>query len=393
MVRRIVESIQHERDFKVLCDGLLRFEFGHLVQTFASAGADRGVDAEYHGLVDGVRGRWLFQYKFRSPIEGVSRRRSWLGGCYLRSGERKGEFDKPGVAEADGYLLLTNIPVTVGLVGQLRDAWLSRKANAPFCVWDPSRLNVLLKGREHLARSWTGAREAHCQRAIVGPLWAWIEDALRVTSDWSSDPLWPLAIEDHDQRVPTAAFHQSFVVRHGVKIQPRVAELRVATRDPLFRYAASIAFPNALAPLQAVDGAVKLLCDSIRQEIVGVQRELGRRLPKLSQLREHDPQEVALALAYCVLEVAWGFPGRGFHSVKSGRFIANGTKIVCEDPALADAEPVLDELVGALERGVVPETVATARTAVEGIIFDWAERMYEVVTFGLDAQSSTGETD
>lgn len=78
-----IETIEWERDFKVLCDGLLRFELGRLVQTFGSAGSDGGVDAEFCGEIDGESGRWVFQYKFRSPREALSKRRAWLIQRYI----------------------------------------------------------------------------------------------------------------------------------------------------------------------------------------------------------------------------------------------------------------------------------------------------------------------
>lgn len=385
MPSRIVETIHHERDFKVLCDGLLRFELGQLVQTYGSAGPDGGVDAEFKGTIDGIKGRWVFQYKFRSPIEAVSRRRSWLVGCYTAPNCRRAEFDKPGVADADGYVLLTNTPVTVGLVRRLADAWSTRKPNAPFCVWDPSRLNALMKGREHLARSWTGAREAHCRSVVIAPLWSWIEGALSVTTEWQSDPLWPLALEGYDERKPRPAFNQSFAVRHGIRILPRLGELAAAKHHPVFRYAVSIAYPNAFEPFHAVGRAVESLSNAVMQEVVGLQQELLHRLPQLGQLRGEDPQEVSLALAYCVLEARWGFPARGLHSIRSGKLIVNGTLFACNEAVLDGAEPMLDELVAAVQRGVVPEMVAIARAKVEEVISSWAERMYEVVTFGIDA--------
>ena len=96
----IVEHISHERDFKVLCDGLLRFEVGTLVQTYGALGSDKGIDAEFNGEFAGIRGRWVFQYKFLSPHEAPARRRRRLKEIYCPKDPKAGEFLREGVADA-----------------------------------------------------------------------------------------------------------------------------------------------------------------------------------------------------------------------------------------------------------------------------------------------------
>src|SRR5688572_27207295 len=204
----VIETIEYERDFKIACDGLLKFELGHLVQTFGSTGKDGGVDARFEGIIDAIPGKWIFQYKFRSPHEAIGRRRSWLSVLYISTAARKSEFDKDGVADADGYILLTNIPLTVSLVDKLAKEWQRRRPGGHFCAWDPSRLNVLMKGREHLARSWTGLKEGRCRSAIVEPLYKWVEDAIAITGKWEGDPLWPLGIEHFQELTSRPTFQR-----------------------------------------------------------------------------------------------------------------------------------------------------------------------------------------
>lgn len=211
----IVETILTERDFKVACDGLLLLELGPMVQTYAASGADGGIDAEFHGPIAANDGPWIFQYKFSSPSEGVTRRRTQLSRAFLGP---TSEFDKKGVKGASGYVLLTNVPVTPQLRSKLEAAWIARRGTKAFVIWDPSRLNVLLKKHSHLARSWSGVREARCHEAIIQPLWGCLQELGQVAAAWSDAPLSPVDIVNTETKMPRPSFNPGFEWEYRVQL-------------------------------------------------------------------------------------------------------------------------------------------------------------------------------
>lgn len=383
-----IDTIEWERDFKVLCDGLLRFELGRLIQTFASDGSDGGVDAEFNGTIDQFSGRWVFQYKFRSPKEALSKRRAWLCERYRQTKTRPSEFDRKGVKHADGYVLLTNVPVTTDMLGKLKVEWRTRGHEGPLCVWDPSSLSVLMKGREHLARTWSGAKEARCLRDLMHPLYAWVEAAQCVAGDWSRDPLWPQAFLKFEELVPLRTFQRSFESRPRRLVEPRDTALRLASSHPLFRFAADTAFPRALQPFEAVVEAVSALSSEVMRNIEQVRDEINTRLPQLHVLDDKTRAEASLLLAYSVLEYRWGFPTRGIHSIQDGRLIVHGQHLVWE-PSIDGIIPVLDELYQAVPHGRVDEGTERARASIVRLLDEWWPLLWQVVAFGVDAHEPT----
>jgi hypothetical protein len=384
MTAPIVETIQHHREFKTLCDGLLRFELGQLIQTYGSDGSDGGVDAEFKGMIDGISGRWVFQYKFRSPRDSISRRRAWLSQCYRSHGKRKSEFDKDGVAAADGYILLTNVPVTVALVDKLSDEWRARQHQGPVCVWDPSRLDALLKVRPYLARSWNGVKEAYCRDHIVLPIWQWLDEASATTANWQHDPLWPLEIKGRQSPFPVRSFSHSFAVRYGVQIVARSGPLLEARVNPQFQYASAIAYPRAMQPFKATLDALRTLSKALGTCIDSLASEMLERMPQLQNLKDASRPEIAAALAYCVLGSRWGFP-RFSADIVDGKLMI-GTLWASEEPVLAGIKPLLDELVGDAPRKSLDSAVVAARAEVTQCIQDWWMRLWYVSTFHLDAE-------
>lgn len=382
-----IELIQHEREFKVLCDGLLRFEIGRLVQTYASSGRDGGVDADYNGSIDGFSGHWVFQYKFRSASASLQGRRTALMRLYRGSKNKRSEFDSEGVRHADGYILLTNVPVTASMVQELKEEWHKRRSGAHFCVWDPSRLTALLRGHEHLARSWTGVREAHCQKAIILPLWQWLQGALQVAANWMNDPLWPLSLVRLQRRTSTRTFQEHHAVTSTLAIGQRENPLRLVECDPEFRYAASVVYPRALAPFSEVRRALEELAGAVMLQVDAMCAELVMRLPQLDRFATEELRtEVTRVLAYCVLEKRWGFP-QSFHFIRDGRLKVEGNYSVWEgEPSLPDIAPILDTMVAAAEHGVADEPVVAARAQFEQVLRGWWERLWHVAAFGLDAE-------
>ncbi len=382
-VPTIVELINHEREFKVLCDGLLRFELGPFIQTYAGSGADGGIDADYIGTIDGRHGRWVFQYKFRSPQAGVRAQRAWLLRLYEAA---KGEFDKAGVQGAVGYVLMTNVPMTAGSVAKLRQAWAARFGDAPFVVWDPSQLDPMLKGREHLARSWTGEPEARCREVLAAPLWAWLLEARQRTAAWHNWPLWPLDVAHTQEQVPDGTFRVGFTFRHGYAVEPSTRALDDVARDPQFPFASGTAYPRALEPLRKLRQAIDVLNRAVQRHVEDVELEIVERLPRMTAIEPVEAgQEVVTVLAFCVLESRWGFSTFAARSITESGLFMRGTSRIYDGPELAGAAVVVESMAQDGEHGNVPNDVVRARTAVAMLVEEWWRRLWYVVELGIDA--------
>jgi hypothetical protein len=394
-----IEGITHEREFKLLCDGLLPFEFGPLVQTFAGSGRDDGVDAEFIGSIDGVTGRWVFQYKFSAPSGGLRERRSAVESCFRGGKARTSEFDKPGVDGCAGYVLLTNVPATKGMVERLKDVWTAEPARAgrPFVVWDVGALNARLKGREHLARSWSGAKEARCRQAIVEPLWRWTCSAMRSAADWTGYPLWPLAMQNVEERRLTPTFNAGFEWVCAMQVLRMMREVDEVVADPQFRVAAGVAYPRALEPLPRVLAALDVLAAALRAELDRLRPEIVAALPALDRIAdERQREQVVDCLTFCVLELGWGVPANGLHSARGGRLVIAGRWTVYEGDAVNEMEPALDQMVAARRANPLPAAVSRARQGVAEAVSELWRRLWYVVEFGIDADlvelAASGET-
>ncbi len=380
-----VETITHEREFKVLCDGLLPFEFGPPVQTFAGAGRDEGVDAEFTGTIAGVSGRWVFQYKFAAPSGGLRERRGAVERCFLG---KQTEFDKPGVEGCAGYILLTNVPFTQGMVKRLKDAWTAApgRMGRPFAVWDAGALNARLKGREHLARSWSGAKEARCRQAIIEPLWRWTCSAMQTAADWTGYPVWPLAMTSVEERRLTPTFYAGFEWVYAMQIARLTGEIDEVLADPQYGLAAGVAYPRALEPLPRVRAALDVLAAVLSAELGRLRPEIIAALPALARIAdERQREQVVDCLNFSVLELGWGVPAKGLHSVRGGRLVVAARWTVYEGEALNEIEPLLDRMVAARRAIPVPDAVLLARQCVAEAVSDLWRRLWYVVELGIGA--------
>jgi hypothetical protein len=381
----IVDTILTWRDFKVACDGLLLHELGPLVQTYAASGPDGGVDADLDGSVGQIKGRWVFQYKFSSPTEGVSRRRSQLRRAYLGP---KSEFDKKGVKGAVGYVLVTNIPVTPDMKSKLASAWSDRRGAQSFLIWDPSRLNVLLKEYADLARSWSGVREARCHETVIQPLWAWLQDLGQVVAAWSEAPLFPLDVVNTMTKVPQPTFNPGFGWEYRVilgRSRP-VAALFAVRNQPHFSYANEVAFPKALKPLGALLSAINILEKEVRREVSVYRTTILNSVPLVASIEDvRQREDISELLAFCVLEQRWGFAMGGLHGLQNDQLIVRGNIIAWAAPGLSQIESTLDTLVGAPGRGEVPSGVQRARERVGRAWARLAEGLWHAVEIGVDA--------
>jgi hypothetical protein len=383
----IVDTILTERDFKVACDGLLLCELGPMVQTYGASGADGGVDAEFHGQIDTICGRWIFQYKFSSPYEGVTIRRRRLSRAYSGS---TSEFDKTGVKGAVGYVLLTNVSVTPLLRKKLAEEWTTRRGSRAFVIWDPSRLNVLLKKHAHLARSWSGVREDRCRETVIQPLWACVQDLEQVVAGWPDDPLFPVDVVDTKIKVPQPGFNPGFNWDHRVSLgQRRSATALFAIRDePHFSYANKVAFPKALKPLGGLLVALDALEKEVRREITTYQTTILDSIVFVASIEDKQQRDdIAELLTFCVLESRWGYATRGLHRLENDKLIMRSNITARTAPGLSQIQPILDKLVGDPGRGEVPRGVQRAR----GRVGKWHARLagglWQVVEIGVDADA------
>lgn len=374
-----VDGIVHERDFKVLCDGLLRFELGPCVQTFASAGADQGVDAEFIGTFGGIDGRWVFQYKFRAPSESLSRRRDWLRTRFSDGAKRRSEFRRPGVEGADAYVLVTNIPVTVQLVRTLSESLSACGLHKTrLLVWDPSRLNALMKGREHLARSWSGIKERRCRERIVLPMWRWLERAVGQVG--APTNLWPLTTGTASERVRKGSFNDSWDWRYWLTTAVDDDLLRSAMRDPQWEFARHVAYPHALEPLEEVVRSGEVLVEIQREKIEDERNALELACPDVQRA---EPEGLSTWLAYAVLEVRWGLPGSGTHRVLDGRVSLFGRSDFAAPSGLAD---ILEVRVRQGRAGAPPSEVVEARERFSRAVVRAWNALWYVVELGIDAE-------
>lgn len=378
-----VEQITHERDFKVLCDGLLRFVIGPLVQTYGASGADKGIDAEYRGEFAGAKGRWVFQYKFLSRFESPTRNRARLKALFCPNAGTSGEFDREGVAGSAGYVLLTNVPTSVSLAHALHDRWGRIKPrNRPFVIWDSSQLNGLLKGREYLARSWSGLPEARCRERLALPLWNWVERAVHRLADPEGNPLWPLVITESTRRVRRDDFSNPYETRQerGVSLDTR--ELGLVQTDPQYPFARRIAYPHAFGAMDEVDAALKSFVQLLERHLREVRETI---MGRATQVRADVHEELLAVTAYAVLETRWGFPTQHSYGFNDGQFRVANYRIDCPD----GVEPIVKALSREVPNGRPPEELVHARRRLSDAIITLRNRLWHVVELGIDADTGT----
>ena len=383
----LVGTILHESEFKLLCDGLLRFAVSSLVQTYSASGRDDGIDADFIGTFGNVTGRWVFQFKFISPAEAPTRQRARIKAMYC--GKRgTSEFDRAGVAGAAGYVLLTNVPASVHLVRSLRQRWRQRVRGrrAPMVVWDLMQLNALLKGHEHLARSWSGVKEARCREHVVLPIWHWLERARPLLADAEGHPVWPITFVEVHERVRQDSFTTPFKLEQWRVQAIDKSELDYAMSDPQFEFARSVVYRNGFERFDDVVKALDNLASCVGHHIDEMVAVLGQRIPKLAELDVAQRRETTTWLATAVLEVRWGYPSVAWYSFRDDQFVIGGGRYM---PCPREAEHELNALIH-VGRGVVPDGVRLARAALGREVQMLSAALWNAVEFGLDAPSVDG---
>jgi hypothetical protein len=394
-----VQEIQREPEFKELCDGLLRLEVGPLVQIYAGKGADGGIDASYVGNFADVTGRWVFQYKFIHPSTDANRARSRLTDIFIPSGKRAkdgGEFAKPGIRDACGYVLLTNVAVTVPLAQKLRDTFAALHPESKFCIWDPASLNLMLQNHPHLARSRSQAMEELCLEQVISPLWDWLvnSEAQMLGWDRQENTIWPVRFSLRSERVAVEPFFSSSEVEYAGQIGYERPILQADSR--VLSYAIRIAFPHALSRLSEYLGALKNLFNAVAECLKELAVDLRRPQGPLSNFSQEERDRMSLGLACTLLEGAWGFPSH-YPIFDNTRILVYSFYIYEGDKgkiAQAHLEEYGRSLRDQYEHGRrLPAKVLEARENLRSVSQAFTDSLWYPATIGIDAPRDNSEDE
>jgi hypothetical protein len=394
-----VQEIQREPEFKELCDALLRLEVGPLVQVYAGKGADGGIDASYVGNFADAMGRWVFQYKFIHPSTDANRARSRLVDIFIPSGKRAkdgGEFAKPGIRGACGYVLLTNVAITVPLAQKLRDAFAALHPGSKFGIWDPATLNLMLQSHPHLARSRSQAMEELCLEHVINPLWDWLVTSEARMIDWDrqENTIWPVRFSLRSDRIAVESFFDPCEVEYTGQIGYERPILQADSR--LLSHAIGIAFPHALSRLSEYLIALKNLFNAVAECVKELAVALRRPQGPLSIFSQEERDRMSLGLACTLLEGAWGFPSH-YPVFDNSRILAYSFYIYEGDKGKI-AQTHLEEYGKSLrvqyEHGHrLPAKVLEARERLRSVSQTFADALWYPATIGMDAPRDDSEDE
>ena len=136
------DYIKSQEEFERFCNMFLKKEVSPLVKVYEVRGPDGGIDAEYHGDYAGKEGHWVFQCKYRDPMNEKSLRSNIISVMKGdgRKKEKNGELYKADVSKCDHYMLITNIRLTVGNVNEIRNVKTERGYAFSLDFWDGADL-------------------------------------------------------------------------------------------------------------------------------------------------------------------------------------------------------------------------------------------------------------
>ncbi len=141
MNEALSDYIKSQEEFERFCNMFLKKEVSPLVKVYEVPGPDGGIDAEYHGSYAGKEGHWVFQCKYRDPLNERSSRSSIINVMKREDGE----LYKADRSNCDHYMLVTNIKLTVGNVNEIRSVKTERNYTYSFGFWDGADLiNITL---------------------------------------------------------------------------------------------------------------------------------------------------------------------------------------------------------------------------------------------------------
>ena len=149
MRKVLSDYIKSQEDFERFCNMFLKKEVSPLVKVYEVPGPDGGIDAEYRGPYAGKEGYWVFQCKYRNPMDENSSRRNIISVMKGdgRKKEKDGELDKADALKCDHYVLVTNIRLTAGNIGKIRDAKTKKGYTFSLDCWDAADLINITLGK------------------------------------------------------------------------------------------------------------------------------------------------------------------------------------------------------------------------------------------------------
>ena len=133
MKKRLSDYIESREDFDRFCNLFLKEEVSGLVKVYGAQGRDGGSDAEYHGPYEGKDGSWVFQFKFRDPMDESKARSSILS-------VMKNELKKAEALQCDHYVLMTNISLTAGNKRKIEETKSEKGYTFSLTCWDAEDL-------------------------------------------------------------------------------------------------------------------------------------------------------------------------------------------------------------------------------------------------------------
>ncbi len=398
--RQMVQHVLVESEFKWMCDGLLRLEIGPGLQTFACGVNDGGVDAEYVGDFEGVKGRWVFQYKHATPGRDQAKARADVIKKKYFPTSRKvmPEFKKARVKGCCGYILLTNIEVTVGLVHELREAFVAEHGDRPFRVWDPSTLNQLIQKHPQVAGSHSAALGQMCLDEIVGPLWKQVAWVVSLTQEWARSPLWPCKVMTRESRPKLLRSFKKPLADPVCEwvIFPDTAALDAPSSHWLFDYCATTAFAYSFVEWSAFTKAVKELDDACKAWFGAVRAVIcAPEMGLFPDLSEGDREQMSWLLAYNTITLEHQRE-RYWYSGGDKRLegVVHGAQgVIYEGPYLDEVKGGVERLHGHPLAQEVPANVLRAREQLAEVAAKLASGLWYPALLEMDAPRPLADDD
>lgn len=160
MRKVLSDYIKTQEDFERFCNLFLKKEISPLLKVYNTPGPDGGIDAEYCGTYAGKNGRWVFQCKFRNLPNTEKTRRNIISVMKgdKRRKDKRGELDKANESKCDHYILITNVSLTSGNIGEIKDIQSKKGYTFSLDVWDAEDLITMIDEFPYILNSF---REPH----------------------------------------------------------------------------------------------------------------------------------------------------------------------------------------------------------------------------------------
>ena len=160
MRKVLSDYIKSQEDFERFCNLFLKKEVSPLVKVYSVPGPDGGIDAEFCGEYAGKIGHWVFQCKFRNLPNTEKARRNIISVMKgdNRKKDKRGELDKANESKCDHYILITNVLMTSGNIGEIKDIQSKKGYTFSLDFWDAEDLITMIDEFPYILNSF---REPH----------------------------------------------------------------------------------------------------------------------------------------------------------------------------------------------------------------------------------------